>query len=152
MKKFYILYLIFFIFLVGCATKTTPIFVSINSPQIKISDEGFLKEGLGYKEILIYKDGNEPIDITLKKDAICIESKCFSKYEFMKKYFSGVDKNIFDKILNKKPLSVGIIKKTSNGFIQKSKNIIYIVSNNKILFKDKQREITIFIKFLRESK
>ncbi len=147
--SFYIFHFTFFIFLVGCATKTTPVFVSIYSPQIKISDEGFLKEAPGYKELIIYKLGSEPVSFTLKENKICVNYHCFNKKDFMQKYFKGFKKDFFDKILNKEPLSVGIITKTSNGFIQKSKNIIYMVKKNEVLFKDRQRKIIIFIKFLR---
>jgi len=140
-----------FIFIIGCATKTTPVFVTINSPQIKISDEGFLKEGVGYKEIIIYKAGSIPISFVLEKNKICINSRCINKYSFMKKYFKGYKKDFFDKILNKKPLK-GKIKKISDGFIQKSDNFIYIVRKNRILFKDKKRRIVIFIKYLKDKR
>ena len=151
-----IVFLIFhfslFIFIIGCATKTTPIFVTINSPQIKISDEGFLKQSAGYKEIIIYKLGSIPIKFTLKENKICINNKCINKYLFMKKYFKGYEKNFFDKILSKKPLSKGNIKTTTSGFIQKSNSFIYIVKKNSIFFKDKKRKILIFIKYLKEKK
>ena len=137
-------------FLVGCATKTTPVFVTVKSPQIKISDEGFLKEGIGYKEIIIYKLGNVPLRFTLKENKICLNNECINKYMFMKKYFNGYDKDFFDKILNKKPLRKGDIKKTSSGFIQKSFNFIYVVKKESVFFKDRQKGIIIFIKYLKE--
>ena len=146
----FLIYFVLFIFFIGCAPKTTPIFVTINSPKIKISDEGFLKEGFGYKEIIIYKAGNFPIKFLLKQNQICVNNKCFNKYFFIKHYFYGYEKDFFDKILSKKPLSLKFIKKTSNGFVQKSKYIIYIVKKNSVLFKDKKRKIVVFIKFLKE--
>ena len=141
---------LFFIFIIGCATKIKPIFITVKSPQIKISDEGFIKEGMGYKEIIIYKAGNEPVKFILKKDKICVNNECINKYIFMKKYFYGYKKNFFDKILNKKPLIKDKIQKIKNGFIQKSTNFIYIVKKNSILFKDKNKHIIIFIKYLKE--
>ena len=146
----FLIYFVLFIFFIGCAPKTTPIFVTINSPKIKISDEGFLKEGFGYKEIIIYKVGNFPIKFLLKQNQICVNNKCFNKYFFIKHYFYGYEKDFFDKILSEKPLSLKFIKKTSNGFVQKSKYIIYIVKKNSVLFKDKKRKIVVFIKFLKE--
>jgi len=150
--KKYLFPLSFFLlpFLVGCSTKTTPIFVTINSPNIKVSDEGFLKEGFGYKEIIIYKAGNAPVRFTLKKDKICVNNKCFNKYLFIKRYFNGYSKDFFDKILAKEPLTNENIKKTSEGFVQKSTNFIYIVKKNSVLFKDKSRHIIVFIKYLKE--
>ena len=137
-------------FLSGCATKTTPVFVTIKSPQIKLSDEGFLKEGLGYKEIIIYKAGSIPVKFLLKQNQICVNNKCFNKYLFIEHYFYGYKKDFFDRILSKKPLSLKNIKKINGGFIQKSKNFLYIVKKNSVLFKDKKRKIIIFIKFLKE--
>ncbi len=151
MKKlsFYIFHFTFFIFLAGCATKTIPVYVNINSPQIKVSDEGFLKEAPGYKQLIIYKAGNEPVSFTLKQDEICINNNCINRYIFMQKYFRGLKKDIFDKILNKEPLSLGFYQKTKDGFVEKSENIYYRVSKNSVLFKDKKEKITIFIKYLR---
>ena len=147
--SFYIVHFTFFIFLVGCATKTTPVFVTINSPKIKIADEGFLKEAPGYKELIIYKLGSEPVSFTLKENKICVNYHCFNKKDFMQKYFKGFKKDFFDKILNKKPLSLGFYQKTKGGFIQRSKNIYYKVSKNSVLLKDKKEKIVVFIKFLR---
>jgi len=143
---------LFIVFLFGCAPRTTPIFVTINSPKLKLSDEGFLKEGAGYKEIIIYKDAVVPIKFLLKQNQICVNNQCFNKYLFVEHYFKGYKKDFFDRILSRKPLSLKIIKKTKNGFIQKSKNILYIVRKNSVLFKDKKRHIIIFIKFLKDKK
>jgi len=152
MKKitFYILNFIFFIFIIGCASKTTPIFVTIKSPKIKISDSGFLKENVGYKEIIIYKAGSVPVKFILKKDKICVNNQCFNKYLFVKRYFNGYEKDFFDKILDKQPLKKGELKKISNGFIQKSNNFIYIVKKDSIFFKDKSKNIIIYVKYLKE--
>ena len=151
--KKYLLFSFFFLpFLTGCATKTTPVFVTLKSPQIKIADEGFLKQGLGYKELTIYKAGSVPVSFLIKNNVICINNQCVNKYLFMKKYFPGLSKNFFDIILQKKPLSLKSYKKTNNGFIQKSKNIFYLVNKNSVLFKDKKNKITIFIKYLKDKK
>ena len=147
MKKniLYFLLFIFFIFLIGCASKTTPIFVTIKSPKIRISDEGFLEEGTGYKKLVIYKLGSTPITIILKNNLACINNKCINKYIFVKKYFNIDDKNIFDIILNKKPFDNVKIIKIKDGFIQK-KGFFYKVTNNIVLFK--RKNLIIYIKFL----
>ncbi len=142
--------LISIFFFIGCATKTTPVYVSIKSPKIRVSDAGFLKEGIGYKEIIIYKAGNAPVKFVLKENRICINDKCYNKFMFMKRYFRGYEKDFFDKILSKKPLSLKNLQKTKDGFIQKSKNIVYIVKENSVLFKDRKRHIIVFIKYLKE--
>ena len=142
--------LISIFFFIGCATKTTPVYVSIKSPEIRVSDEGFLKEGYGYKEIVIYKAGSVPVKLLLKENRICVNNKCYNKYMFVKKYFRGYEKDFFDKILSKKPLSLKNIQKTGDGFVQKSKYITYIVKKNSVLFKDRKNHIIIFIKYLKE--
>jgi len=136
-------------FLTGCAVKTTPVFITFKSPQIKISDEGFLKEGFNYKELTIYKAGNVPVKFLIKNNKICINNQCINKYYFIKKYFDESDKNIFDTILEKKPFKNIKIIKIKDGFIQK-KRFFYKVTKNSVLFKDKK--IIVFIKYLKEKK
>ena len=152
MKKFsfYILNCTFYIFLAGCAVKTTPVFVTLNSPEIKISDEGFLKQSFGYKELIIYKAGNVPVKFLIKDNEICVNNKCINKYYFMKHYFNGLNKDFFDKILDKKPLSLKSYKKIKDGFIQKSANIFYKVTKNSVLFKDKNTKTIILIQYLKD--
>ena len=136
-----------FIFFIGCATKSEPIFVTIKSPKIKVSDSGFLEKGINYKKLIIYKAGTKPIEIILKENRICFNKKCFNKYLFLKNYFGIEDKNFFDTILDKKMFKNVKIKKIKNGFIQKSK-FFYKVTKNSILFKKKG--LIIYIKFLKE--
>ena len=147
MKKiiFYILHFLFFVFIIGCASKTTPVFVSIKSSKIKVSDEGFLEKGIGYKKLVIYKLGSTPITIILKNNLVCINNKCINKYFFVKKYFNIDDKNIFDIILDKKPFDNVKIIKIKDGFIQK-KDFFYKVTDSIVLFKKKN--LIIYIKFL----
>ena len=149
MKKIFLLIVnfFFFIFIFGCSVKTTPVFVTLNSPKIKISDEGFLKQGLGYKELTIYKAGNVPLKFLIKDNEICLNNKCINKYYFIKTYLNEEDKNIFDTILDKKPFKNIKIKKIKDGFIQK-KGFFYKVTKNSVLFKDKN--IIIFIKYLKD--
>ena len=150
--KFFIFHFSFSIFLIGCAVKTTPVYVNIVSPKIKISDEGFLKESFFYKKLIIYKAGSKPIELTLRDNKICINKECFNKYMFMKEYFNGLSKDFFDKILNKKPLSLKFYKKTKNGFFQKSDTLFYKVTKNSVLFRDRKNKIVILIKNLKEKK
>jgi hypothetical protein len=120
-----------YIFAAGCATKTTPVYAVVKSPDIKIADQGFLKEGFGYKRLVIYKDANVPLTITVKNSEICFEGRCISKESFIKKYFGenyGYD--FLDRLLE--------FKCPKQGFCKKEKN--------KILFKDRQKKILILIK------
>ena len=141
------IFIFFLIFLAGCATKTEPVFVTFKSPKIKISDEGFLKQGFNYKELTIYKAGSVPLKFLIKNDEICLNNNCINKYYFIKKYFNEDDKDIFDIILDKKPFKNIKIIKTKDGFIQKSR-FFYKVTKDSVLFKDKN--LIIFIKYLKE--
>ena len=123
-----------FFFLFGCSVKTTPVYAVIKTPVIKVADQGFLKEGFGYKKIIIYKAGNAPAEITVSKFNVCINNKCANKALFIKKYFGkNYPSDFLDKILNKECIE---------GFFCKE-------YNKKILFKDKKRGIVIMIKELK---
>jgi len=131
---FYILHFTFFIFMTGCATKTTPIYAVIKTPNIKVADQGFIKEGFGYKKIIIYKAGNAPVEITVENFRVCMNGKCVNKELFIKKYFGeNYPTDFFDKILNKECISGFYCKKYKN----------------KIIFKDKKNGIVILIKELK---
>jgi hypothetical protein len=123
-----------FIFLFGCSVKTTPVYAVIKTPDFKVADQGFLKEGFGYKQIIIYKAANAPIKITVKNSQICLNGRCMDKEKFIKEYLGEeYPSNFLDKILNKECIEGFFCKKYKN----------------KILFKDKKRGIVIMIKELK---
>jgi len=118
--------LVLILFFIGCSTKTTPIYAVIKTPKIKLSDQGFLKEGVGYKEIVIYKAGVEPIKIVIKNSFICFNEKCMDKEKFIKEYLSkNYPIDFFDRILNKKCI---------NGFKCKIGKNFILIKNKKDLF------------------
>jgi len=134
-KKIFILYFSVLIIFGGCATKTTPVYTVIKTPQFKAADQGFIKEGFGYKKLIIYKAANEPLEITLRNSYICVNGGCMDKEKFMKKYMpKGYPTDFFDMILS---------KKCPKGFYCKK-------SSNKILFKDRKNGILIMIKDLND--
>jgi len=149
--KFNIIFSFLLIFFIGCAQKTTPIFMTFHSKKLKFSDQGFLKEGFGYREIIIYKDGIKPIKFTIKNSYICFQNQCFDKEKFIKKFIGNYKRDFFDKILNREILGFGKLKKTKDGFIEKDGNKFYLVTKNKVLFKDKKNNLIILIKFLKEN-
>jgi len=132
---FYILHFTFYIFVVGCSVKTTPVYAVIKTPKFKASDQGFIKEGFGYKKLIIYKAANEPLEITLRNSYICFNGGCAEEKRFIKKYMpKGYPPDFFDMILS---------KKCPKGFYCKE-------SKNKILFKDRKNGILIMIKALND--
>ncbi|MEO1927064.1 MAG: hypothetical protein ABGX26_00025 [Nautiliaceae bacterium] len=119
------------LFFTGCSVKTTPVYAVIKTSKVKVADEGFLKEGFGFKKLIIYKAGSVPIEITLKNSVICINNICMDKEGFIKKYLGkNYPSDFFDKILNKECVR-GFFCKERKGYI---------------LFKDKKRDILIMIK------
>jgi hypothetical protein len=135
---------IIFIFISGCSVKTTPIYAVIKTPTIKIADQGFIKEGFGYKKIIIYKAANAPIEITIKNSQICMNGKCIDKERFIKNICKKCPNDLFDKVLNKQPLTfLGKITKTKDGFIQKKNHYYYKVAKNRVLLKTENSLIMI---------
>ncbi len=140
--------IVFVLFFIGCGIKTKPIYVAFNTPKLKIADQGFLKEGFGYREIVIYKAGVEPIKITLKSNEICLNFKCVNKKAFIKSLDKGYPYDLLDRILEKKPLWFGKIIKIKDGFLQKDDRFFYKVTKDKVVFKDRAKKIVVLIKFL----
>ncbi|WP_456479168.1 hypothetical protein [Nautilia sp.] len=131
--SFYILHFTFYILVVGCSTKTIPVYAVIKTPKFKVADQGFLEKGLGYKKLIIYKAANAPVEITLKNSYICMNGKCMDKEKFIKKYLpKGYPCDFFDKIFE---------NKCPEGFFCKS-------DSKRIVFKDKKNGILILIKKL----
>ena len=144
--------MVFFALLfLGCSTKTTPVYLTFNTPKIKISDQGFLKEGFGYKKIIIYKAGIKPFEIVLKNSSVCFNNKCMDKKRFIKDIDKNYPLDLLDDILNHKPLYfLGKILKKKDGFIQKNDRFLYIVKKNSVLFKDRKKRAVIMLKYLKK--
>jgi hypothetical protein len=148
-KKFFIIFTFYIFLFFGCATKTIPVYTVIKIPFVKISDAGFLEKSGNYEKLIIYKNGNIPIKITLYENSICLNKKCYPKDIFLKKISSDYPKNLLDLIIEKKPIkNLGKIIKIKDGFLQKNNRFFYLVTKNKVLFKDKLKKIVIMIKEL----
>ncbi len=143
MKKLIFIILLLF---TGCSYKTTPVVVAFKKDNLAINDQGFLKENSFSKKIEVYNVGQLVFVLTIKDNLICINDKCYDKKLFMNKLNPKYPTNLFSLIIEKKPLPNIKIKKLKNGFIQKTKNIIYLVTENKVLFKDKQKKFLFLLK------
>jgi len=150
-KKIFYLGLGIAFFLIGCSVKTTPVYVTLKTPKIKISDQGFLKEGKGYKEFELYK-GGVGYKIVLKNSSVCLNSSCMNKEKFIKEYLGEDYPPCFlDCVIEGKPVKkFGKITKINGGFIQKNVNVYYSIQKNKVLFKDRRNGIVVLIKKLME--
>ena len=144
MKK-YLLAVLGILFL-GCSVKVTPVYTVIKTPNIKVADQGFLEERFNYKKLIIYK-ANVPFEMYVYSDRVCLNKKCVSKRAFIYKLSPDYPANFLDNILDKKPINnFGKIINLKNGFMQKTKRFYYLVTNKKVLFKDRQKNIIILIK------
>jgi len=134
---FYILHFTFYISLLGCATKTTPVYAVIKTPDFKVADQGFLKEGFGYKALVIYKTGNVPVKIVVKNSVVCLNGRCLNKKKFIKSFLgANYPSDFLDKLLEYKC----------------PKNFYCIKKEDTILFKDRNKKITIFLKTIKDDK
>ena len=141
----YILFLILFFFS-ACSYKNTPVIVAFKKDKIAINDQGFLKENSFSKKIEVYNVGQLVFVLTINNSDICINDKCYDKKLFMYKLNPNYPYNLFDLIISKKVLPKMKITKIKNGFIQKDNNIIYIVTKQKVLFKDKHKKFLFLLK------
>ena len=143
MKKYLLIIALLF---TGCSYKTTPIVIAFKKDNFTINDQGFLKENSFSKKIEVYEAGNLAFVFTIKNDSICINNKCYNKTLFIHNLNPTYPTNLFDVILSHKPFKNIKIIKTEKGFIQITKNFIYKVTKNKVLFKDKQKNFLFFVK------
>jgi len=143
MKKYLLILTLLF---TGCSYKTTPVVVAFKKDNLAINDQGFLKENSFSKRIEVYEAGNLAFVFTIKNDSICINNKCYDKKLFINELNPDYPTNLFETILSHKAFKNIKIIKTKNGFIQLSKNFIYKVTENKVLFKDKQKNFLFLVK------
>jgi hypothetical protein len=146
MKKY--LFILLLLFFTGCSYKTTPVEVAFKKDGFAINDQGFLKENNFAKKIEVYQAGNLAFIFIVKNNIICINDKCYDKSLFIHKLNPNYPRNLFETILSHKPFKNIKIKKIKNGFIQNTKNFIYKVTENKVLFKDKQKKFLFLVKKL----
>ena len=140
------IFLIFLLLFGGCSLKrdikkSESYIVAIKIKNLKFNDMGFLKYGDDYTELQLFDLSNLALDLKISNN-ICINSHCFSKKEFNIRFLSPLyPDNLLGNVLNKKPIfkKVDFIK-IDGGFMQKidKKNIRikYIISGDKIYFKD----------------
>ena len=138
--------LLLFLLFSGCTYKTTPVIVAFKKDNLAINDQGFLKENSFSKKIEVYNVGQLVFVMTINSKNICINNKCYDKKLFIYKLNPKYPDNLFDLIISKKPLPNIKITKTTDGFFQKKGSILYIVTKNKVLFKDKSNHFLFLLK------
>ncbi len=155
MKKIFIFMVI--LFFTGCAYKP-PIQLSksysvvIKLKGLRFGDVGFLRYGNGdYTDLELFDAGNLVLKIEADKN-ICVNSHCFGKSEFNRRFLSKeYPKDFFVNVLRKRVIfQKRGYKKRKNGFIQriveKKLDIIYRIDEKSIYFKDRKNHILIKLK------
>jgi hypothetical protein len=139
-------FLFIFLIFIGCSYKTTPVIVAFKKDNLAINDQGFLKENYFSKKIEVYNVGQLVFVLTIKDKFICINEKCYDKKLFIHKLNPHYPTNLFSLIIEKKPIANIKIKKLKNGFIQTTDTFKYIVTDKKVLFKDKKNNFLFLLK------
>lgn len=130
------------------------VFVSLNSPQIKFADAGFLYQNKTNTKLEIYKLAQPFFTLDIKQSKVCVNKYCTSKANFNQKFFQNAhyDEFISD-IISGKALYRGLnFEKKPCGFEQNlvSKsgkfNITYKVCNGEISFEDSIKKINFSLK------
>lgn len=140
----------------GCAIKrdiqkSQSYVVAIKMKNIVFNDTGFLKYGKNFTELQLFDLANLVMDLKIDNN-ICLNSHCFGKEEFNRRFLSiSYPKDLLEKVLRKKPIFEKMgYRKTKSGFSQiiKRKNLYikYIISSDKLYFKDFSHHILIKLK------
>ncbi len=142
--------------LAGCTPKTTvskPIYLQIKSPNISLSDAGFLTNTDSKKELVVFEAGNAIFKLSLNHLA-CLNSECGTRGQMLDRLaIKGMPDTLLDDLLDSKPLAITSAKCNKNekqgGFEQSCKNdnfdIVYTLENGNISFADKLNRIIIKI-------
>lgn len=160
MKFFlYFLSLILVLLFCACSSKTSftsskAVFVTLNSPQIKFSEPGFLYQNEEGAKLEIYKLAQPFFTLDIRTTKICVNKYCTSKANFNNKFFQNAHYDEFiNDIINAKPLYGGInFDQKPCGFeqvlISRSGkfSITYRVCNDEVFFEDSKKKINFSLK------
>ena len=152
MKNF--LHVMIFITLIlfsGCSVKqpitlSQPYLITIKTPQMALSDTGFLNQGKGYTQLQIFNAGSVLFNLEIN-DTICLDGTCFEKEDFNRRFFGTEHYATFmEDIVDKRALYEGKNTITHlTGFAQKidlpTVQIEYRVEGDMRYFKDSKNGI-----------
>ncbi|TQR34741.1 hypothetical protein DMB92_00700 [Campylobacter sp. MIT 99-7217] len=156
MRSLVILFFIFGLcFFVACSSKkpaqSRTLSLSINSPLIKFSEQGFLYEDKTSLKLEVYKLGQIFFALNIR-DKICINQVCYEKKVFNEKFFKFTHyEDLMQDILKFQPIYEGKnVIQNECGFIQEIQasnfNILYEVCENRLEFKDLLNHLFVKIK------
>lgn len=122
--------------------------ITIKTPQMALSDTGFLNQGKGYTQLQIFNAGSVLFNLEMN-DTICLDGTCLEKEAFNKRFF-GTEHyaTLMEDIVSKKALYEGKNRVSLPlGFTQKidlpTAYIEYRVEGDMRYFKDSKNGILI---------
>lgn len=152
MKKSLHVMMFLAIFIVsGCGIKqeissSKAYLVTIKTPQMALSDTGFLNQGKEYAQLQIFSAGAVLFHLEVSK-RICLDGRCLEKIEFNKHFF-GTEHyaELMNDIIAKNALYDGVNRQeTVDGFSQEihlpQTSIVYRVQGDARYFKDSKQGI-----------
>ena len=137
----------------GCSVKheiTTShtYLITIKTPQMALSDTGFLNQGTGYTQLQIFNAGSVLFNLEMN-DTICLDGTCLEKEDFNRRFF-GTEHyaTLMEDIVSKKALYEGKNRVSLPlGFTQKidlpTAHIEYHVEGDMRYFKDSKNGVLI---------
>ena len=137
----------------GCSTAqpkhSSGVLFSFITPQIRISDTGFIHSYTNGTQVQIYNSGTLTLNLKLAQN-ICINSACMSRKSFNIKYLNSPHYNeILDDIITQRAIydSANLIQ-TDCGFVQDFSSFRYEVCDKMAKFIDSKNNIKIIIREL----
>lgn len=135
-------------------TSSKAVFVTLNSPQAKFADAGFLYQNKTNTKLEIYNLAQPLFTLDIQQSKVCLNRYCTSKANFNKKFFQNAHYDEFiNDIISGKALYAGLnFEQKPCGFEQNlvSKsgkfNITYKVCNGEISFEDSIKKIHFSLK------
>ena len=120
----------------GCAKltpqQTKPINFTIISPNLRLSDAGFIRDFKNQTEVQVYTSGVSVLSLVAKNGQVCMNNACDDEITFNQKFFKKAHYKGFlseilhgEKIYNGKNLSAN-----ECGFEQNLEDISYSVCDN----------------------
>ncbi|MDR1285539.1 MAG: hypothetical protein LBJ88_05010 [Campylobacteraceae bacterium] len=151
------------LFFCACGVKqqraeiSSPVKVTVKSPNIKLSGLGFYKKGGNYVNLQVFAGATATLNYE-SSTTICINDNCMTRGIFNDKFFTHAHyAKLIDDILAGKPIyNSQNLTKTQNGFSQNiSKNgeydIFYKVINDNIEFEDFKNRVYVTLQKLEKT-
>ncbi|MBE0496462.1 MAG: hypothetical protein IBX45_08640 [Campylobacterales bacterium] len=148
-------------FFAGCALKTpiyetSSVHLTLRTPQFRLSDMAFVRQGMTSTNIQVFTAGRVVLDLVVG-DSLCLNGTCYDKIAFNRHFFNDPHyPELLEEILSGQPIYERRgLEKTTHGFIQhialRGREIVYEVAPAYTLFRDTQRGILMRMASLKEN-